>query len=150
MELVRIRIDIGLDNKYYYMVQWKKARKKPIEVSVRGPISEEEKHEVHAGELYAEDGYFIIDDGKATYPVEPDVFYETYQVPRSFEDMDGWNSVQKKPVEVHFRGPLESSEVVNTMEGRVRAESGNYIIKGVEGEKYPIEADEFNRLYEVL
>lgn len=130
------------------MVKWKKATKKPVEVSARGPISEEETHNVHAGDLKADVGYFIVDDGNARYPVEPDIFYNTYQVPTDVDSIEGWFTVKKKPVEVEVRGPLNTSERVSTMEGDVRANEGDFIIRGVEGEKYPIEPDEFRRLYD--
>ncbi|HDK3787267.1 TPA: hypothetical protein PR940_001008 [Staphylococcus aureus] len=39
---------------------------------------------------------------------------------------------------------------VNTLEGCLIAEVGSYIVKGVEGEFYPVDPDIFKKTYEVL
>lgn len=132
------------------MSEWMPVRKRPLEVNARGPIDDAETHEVHAGDLEADAGYYIIDDGNATYPVEPSVFRETYNAPSGHEETEGWFTVTKRPVEVEARGPLEKPERISTMEGTVHAETGNYVIRGVDGEVYPVEGDEFDRLYERL
>ena len=38
--------------------------------------------------------------------------------------------------------------IINTLEGQMRAEKGDYIIKGVEGELYPCKPDIFKKTYE--
>lgn len=38
--------------------------------------------------------------------------------------------------------------LVDTLEGQVRANLGTYIIKGVDGELYPCQADIFEKTYE--
>lgn len=38
--------------------------------------------------------------------------------------------------------------IIKTLEGDMRAEIGDYIIKGVEGEFYPCKPDIFNKTYE--
>lgn len=127
-----------------------KVQKKPKRVKARGPIEEEEILEVHAGDLKADEDCFVVNDGNAEYPVEHSVFYDTYQNAGSVVDADGWTFVRKKPVQVEAGGPIESSQVVETMEGTVKAERGDYIIRGVKGEKYPIQPDQFEELYERL
>lgn len=131
-------------------MDWKPVQKKPITVKARGPIDDNETHTVHAGDLNASQGDFVIDDGNATYPIDANILYKTYNVPSNPEKIDGWFKVTKKPVEVEARGPLQSAETVSTLEGKVRAKAGDYIIKGVEGEKHPIRPDEFDRLYKYL
>lgn len=131
-------------------MDWFPVRKRQITVKARGPIDTTEQHEVHAGELDASKGDFIIDDGNATYPIDAEILYKTYTVPSNTDELDGWFKVTKRLIEVEARGPLPSAEVVSTLEGTVRAKKGDYIIKGVEGEKHPIRPQEFERLYERL
>lgn len=40
--------------------------------------------------------------------------------------------------------------LINTLEGVMKAMPGDYIIKGVQGEVYPIKADIFEATYEVV
>lgn len=40
--------------------------------------------------------------------------------------------------------------VVNTLEGNLRADLGDYIIRGVKGELYPYRADIFEATYEAV
>jgi hypothetical protein len=51
---------------------------------------------------------------------------------------------------VHARGPLAHAELIETLEGTMRAEVGDYVIKGARGELYPIKGDIFRETYEVL
>ncbi|HHP7503378.1 TPA: hypothetical protein ACSGGR_002308 [Staphylococcus aureus] len=39
---------------------------------------------------------------------------------------------------------------VNTLEGFLIVKVGSYIVKGVEGEFYPVESNIFNKTYEVI
>lgn len=57
---------------------------------------------------------------------------------------------QKKPVEVEVHGPIDTHKKINTREGTLVAEPGDYIIRGVEGEVYPIGADIFEQTYNVV
>lgn len=43
---------------------------------------------------------------------------------------------------------LVSYPVVNTLEGKMRVSSGDWIITGVNGEKYPCKPDIFEKTYE--
>lgn len=50
------------------------------------------------------------------------------------------------PQEVRF----EEEIVIETLEGDMTANRGDYIIKGVEGEFYPIQPDIFHKTYDIL
>lgn len=69
-------------------------------------------------------------------------------------DEHDWVAVEKKPVEVEYRGPYHDPEVVETIEGDFEVdeeyidEHGGYvIIRGVEGEVYPCGLDIFQQTY---
>lgn len=47
----------------------------------------------------------------------------------------------------HRGGP--DYALINTLEGQMRAENGDYIIKGVKGEVYPCKPDIFDATYEL-
>lgn len=66
---------------------------------------------------------------------------------RDDADDDDWRVVQKRPVVVEVRGPIDEPEAIETMEGTLRASEGDLIIRGVEGEIYPIDPDVFERTY---
>ena len=59
-----------------------------------------------------------------------------------------WFPVRKSPVEVEARGPVSQSEEIETEEGTMKAEVGDYIVRGVEGEIYPVKPDIFSKTYE--
>jgi hypothetical protein len=67
------------------------------------------------------------------------------------DDLDDltWKPARKKPVEVEFVDPDERT-VIHTREGRVIANDGDYVIRGVDGEIYPISAEIFHRTYDDL
>ena len=46
--------------------------------------------------------------------------------------------------------PVEYSLIIKTLEGNMRAEPGDYIIKGVQGEFYPCKSDIFKETYETI
>jgi hypothetical protein len=43
---------------------------------------------------------------------------------------------------------VRKKPIINTREGKMIVEDKNYIIRGIEGEFYPIDEDIFNRTYE--
>lgn len=45
-------------------------------------------------------------------------------------------------------GSKGGSVIINTLEGRMTASPGDYIVKGVQGESYPVKADIFDATYE--
>ena len=58
---------------------------------------------------------------------------------------------RKKPVTVTARRlPLDSEpEFIETLEGVMRADPGDWIITGVEGERYPCKDSVFRKTYEM-
>jgi hypothetical protein len=44
--------------------------------------------------------------------------------------------------------PGRTCAYIDTLEGRMTAEIGDYIIKGIKGEIYPVKADIFNASYD--
>jgi hypothetical protein len=44
--------------------------------------------------------------------------------------------------------PARSGEVVDTLEGQVTAADGDWVVRGEQGEEWPVPADEFARRYE--
>lgn len=131
------------------MSEWIKVRKIPVEVEARGPIETSEVHNISAGDLEADKGDFIVDDGDNTYPVKSSIFYDTYQVPENLESKNGWFRVTKKPVIVEAK-KVKSEQYVKTLEGDVKANIGDYIIKGVEDEKYPVKPEVFSESYKII
>ena len=45
-------------------------------------------------------------------------------------------------------GPMVATLVIHTLEGDMKANNGDYIIKGVKGEFYPCRQDIFEQTYE--
>ena len=63
----------------------------------------------------------------------------------------GWGKARKMPLEVHYRHPIHTTELITTLEGNLTARQGeHYVILGVEGELYPIEIGIFNKTYNVI
>lgn len=56
---------------------------------------------------------------------------------------------RKKPVIIQAYKTKERV-VIHTLEGDMVAEKGDYIITGVQGEKYPCKPDIFEQTYEVV
>lgn len=46
--------------------------------------------------------------------------------------------------------PTKSCILINTLEGEMTANVGDYIVKGVNGEFYPVKPEIFEKTYEVL
>ena len=62
-----------------------------------------------------------------------------------------WRKARKKPIEVEFREVHPPSERIQTREGELSAYPyKDYIIRGVEGEIYPIGKEIFRKSYDVL
>ena len=59
-----------------------------------------------------------------------------------------WRRYRKRPVVIEARGPIAEEEVIETLEGRLHASAGDYIIRGVQGELYPCKPDIFDATYE--
>ena len=69
----------------------------------------------------------------------------------TLENWEPMLSVRKKPVIVHAT-QLNFPEgfEVTTMEGKVRGKPGDYLMIGVNGEKYPIAREIFEKTYDVV
>lgn len=66
-----------------------------------------------------------------------------------------WKKARKKPVVVEFREVQPHTaggvEYIKTREGTICGYKGqDFIIRGVEGELYPIKKDIFHKTYDVL
>ena len=75
-----------------------------------------------------------------------------------------WNKARKKPIVVEYREPKEEhwlsprgyngqvrGEIVRTLEGQLIAIPGrDYVMKGVDGELYPINIEIFEKTYDRL
>jgi len=65
--------------------------------------------------------------------------------------MAEWRKARKRPVVVEFREVTGAREIIETREGKLTAIRGHdFIIRGVEGEEYPITKRTFRRTYNVL
>jgi len=60
---------------------------------------------------------------------------------------DDWKTARKKPVEIEYR-EVDGEETIETREGTLKAGDGDYIIRGIEDEVYPIDQDIFEETYE--
>lgn len=56
---------------------------------------------------------------------------------------------RKKPVVIEAY-QTEKEMFIETLEGKMHASAGDYIITGVNGEKYPCKPDIFEKTYELL
>ena len=70
-----------------------------------------------------------------------------YGVHQESNSMDVATFMQKNIMGVHFDSKGEYINI-ETLEGTMRADVGDYIIKGVKGELYPCKPDIFNATYE--
>ena len=60
----------------------------------------------------------------------------------------GWKRYRKRPITVEARGPITVEERIETLEGVFHASIGDYIVRGVKGETYPVKPDIFKLTYE--
>ncbi|MHC5253209.1 hypothetical protein ACYRFS_02320 [Listeria kieliensis] len=92
-------------------------------------------------------------------PVEIEAFRLGEEYPDWFADAVTSNKVitkfekENKPIEHYSPFDDMSNYIVayiHTLEGVMKAENGDYIIKGVKGEIYPCKPDIFKQTYEVV
>lgn len=57
--------------------------------------------------------------------------------------------VRKIPVVVDAER-TKSDRYIETLEGTMKASAGDWIITGVDGEKYPVKPDIFKKTYEII
>ncbi len=63
------------------------------------------------------------------------------------DSMPIWEGVMKKTIVLRMDGPKPHA-TIHTLEGVMRAEMGDWIIRGVLGEFYPCKPDVFEKIYE--
>lgn len=68
-------------------------------------------------------------------------------MPDWFLDKRTANEITTHNEDGRFRGGPDYA-LINTLEGQMRAENGDYIIKGIKGEIYPCKPDIFEATYE--
>lgn len=69
--------------------------------------------------------------------------------PDQTEDPE-WIAAAIKRGDVYYQGGETPYLTIETLEGKMRANPGDYIIKGVKGELYPCKADIFVATYEAV
>jgi hypothetical protein len=57
-------------------------------------------------------------------------------------------ALEKQPGEIGGIWPTNSGLRIGTLEGVLRVNAGDYIVKGVMGEIYPVHGDIFQQIYE--
>ena len=60
-----------------------------------------------------------------------------------------WRPYRKKPVQI-WAYVTDKEIYIDTLEGKMKANKGDYIIKGVKGEIYPCKPDIFLMTYEYI
>lgn len=58
------------------------------------------------------------------------------------------NKFRKKPIVIEAY-KTEKEVLINTLEGILKAEPGDWIITGIKGEQYPCKPDIFEKTYEL-
>lgn len=88
--------------------------------------------------------------------IKKPVVVEAFQLDDSGFNIEDWfwDAVSKNDIITHgllerfYCGPIWCE--IKTLEGIMRANPGDYIIKGVNGEIYPCKADIFEKTYEAV
>lgn len=63
-----------------------------------------------------------------------------------------WDAVSRNEITTYYFGKFYPEDAycdIKTLEGTMRAKTGDYIIRGVNGEIYPCKADIFEKTYEL-
>lgn len=60
------------------------------------------------------------------------------------------NFINNQPLKIDYSNPNKPVLKINTLEGVMKANVGDYIIKGVNGEFYPCKQDIFKKTYELV
>lgn len=61
-----------------------------------------------------------------------------------------WFDVRSVPTEKRAKGPIERRRAIETREGTIYAEPGDYVMQEEDGSIYPIAAEKFEQYYEVI
>lgn len=63
--------------------------------------------------------------------------------------MNKVQKARKKPVVVEVY-QIDKEEYIDTLEGKMKASPGDWIITGIHGEKYPCKPDIFKKTYDLI
>lgn len=119
-----------------------KFKKKVIEVTAYQALQETIIKTTN-GQLIASIGDWIVTGVNGEkYPCKPDIFAKTY-IPIA----NGMYS--KKPIVIEAE-QVETEIEVQTLEGPRVAHIGDWIITGVNGEKYPCRNETFQKIYTLV
>ena len=64
--------------------------------------------------------------------------------------MSDWIDVESIPTRKEARGPVTEREEIETREGTVVAEEGDYVMRESDGSVYPIAPEKLDQYYRVL
>jgi hypothetical protein len=68
----------------------------------------------------------------------------------TFEEVEGMNPCMKRPVVVHAK-KMDEEFQVNTLEGNYKqGKSGDYLMRGIDGELYICDGSIFERSYDMV
>lgn len=70
--------------------------------------------------------------------------------PKTLAKISKFMNGTSRPVRVSYDDPENPTMLIETLEGVMRADVGDYIIKGVQGEFYPCKPDIFEQTYEKI
>jgi hypothetical protein len=107
-------------------------RKKPVEIQA---MQISTPTDGHTSSCWMEDNGYPYLLGDATHP-------ETLRHPNQLPDD------KTKPDKGHYIDPETGNLVIRTLEGDMQVSSGDYVIRGVNGEFYPCKPDIFAKTYE--
>jgi hypothetical protein len=88
--------------------------------------------------MHAEAGDWAVHEDGKIWSVRDDIFRETYELAGDGQ----W----RRKGRVQAR-PAHAGEIVNTLEGPTTATDGDWVVRGVDGEQWPVPSDEFARRY---
>ena len=85
-------------------------------------------------------------------PVVIEAFQLSYRMALGHEPAPSWfvDACDKNEISVHVTEKILYSQycIINTLEGKMAANSDDFIIRGVNGEIYPCKPDIFEKTYE--
>lgn len=109
-----------------------------LEVEARRVPSNRTWDGPHGSVLSAKTGDWLLTDGRSEWVVTNEIFQSTY------EKLTGLR--YKKTARVRARR-LNRAVLVNTIEGRVEAWPGDWVVQNPSGDYWPIRHDDFTRRY---
>lgn len=82
--------------------------------------------------------------------IEGTPFYQIYDSGSAFSNVPSWLEEALIKEKIKSNVPYQWRIYVSTLEGDMRADEGDYIIQGVNGEIYPCKPDIFEKTYEII